>query len=119
MQDCPAYEKPPAAQRFAAYSKSVSSWMITPALPPSSRSTFFFPALPFKYQPTFALPVNESSLNRSSVTIFSAKSLAQGRMLTAPDGSPDWAITSASINAVIGVWGAGFKTIGLPEAIAG
>ena len=54
---------------------------MTPALPPSSRTTFFLPARAFIRQPTDGEPVNVSSLNRSSSTIRSPSSRVIGRML--------------------------------------
>ena len=61
---------------------------MTPALPPSSSTTFFLPARSFIRHPTEGDPVNVSSLNRSSLTIRSPSSRLIGRMLTAPSGMP-------------------------------
>ena len=93
--------------------------MMTPALPPNSRSTRFFPDLAFSIQPTPTLPVKLKTLKRGSVTICSATVLSQGKTLKAPAGNPASSTISPSISAVNGVCGAGFKTMGFPQAKQG
>ena len=92
---------------------------MTPALPPSSSTTFFLPARSFIRQPTDGLPVNVSSLNRSSATIRSPSSRVIGRMLTEPAGGPAASMISATVSIVSGSLDGGLSTIGLPDAIAG
>jgi hypothetical protein len=89
------------------------------ALPPSSSTTGFLPALAFSAQPTPGDPVNESSLNRSSVVNRSAASRLHGRMLNAPGGRSVSASNSPMINAPTGVCDAGLSTKGQPAAMAG
>ena len=97
---------------------AVASTM-TPALPPSSSTTFFLPARSFIRQPTLGLPVNVSSLKRSSATIRSPSSRVIGRMDTEPAGGPAASMISAIVSIVSGSADGGLSTIGLPEAIAG
>ena len=59
---------PPQTIRSAAKSASASAATIDRALPPSSSVTRFMPARLFSAQPTAGLPVNVSSLMRSSST---------------------------------------------------
>ena len=92
---------------------------MTPALPPSSSTTFFLPARAFIRQPTAGLPVKLSSLNRSSSTIRSPSSRVIGRMLTEPSGTPAASMISPTVSIVSGSLDGGLSTIGLPEAIAG
>ena len=92
---------------------------MTPALPPSSRTTFFLPARSFIRQPTDGLPVKLSSLKRSSATMRSPSSRVIGRMLTAPSGSPAESMISATVSIVSGSLEGGLCTIVQPEAIAG
>ena len=92
---------------------------IAPALPPSSRTTFFLPARAFIRQPTDGEPVNVSSLNRSSSTIRSPSSRVIGRMLTAPSGRPASATISPTVSIVSGSLDGGLSTIEQPAAIAG
>ncbi len=92
---------------------------MTPALPPSSSSTFFLPARAFIAHPTADEPVNVNSLNRSSVTRRSPVCRDIGRTLSAPFGRPALSRASARINAESGVLVAGFSTIALPAAMAG
>ena len=92
---------------------------MTPALPPSSSTTFFLPARAFIRQPTDGDPVKVRSLKRSSSTIRSPSSRLIGRMLTAPSGSPASAMISATLSMTSGSLDGGLRTIGLPEAIAG
>ena len=119
MQVCPAYPNPPAAQRCAARSRSASGSITTPALPPSSSVTFFLPHLDSSIQPTGALPVKLSSLNRASTTHRSASTLSQGTTLRPPGGTPASTATSPKRSAVRGVCGAGLIRIELPAARAG
>ena len=77
------------------------------------------PARAFIRQPTDGLPVNVSSLNRSSSTIRSPSSRVIGRMLTDPSGTPASSMISATVSIVSGSLDGGLRTIGLPEAIAG
>ena len=86
MQTWPEYANEPKTRRATAQSRSAVSSTIAPALPPSSRTTFFLPASAFIFQPTDGLPVKLSSLKRSSATIRSPVGLSMGRMLTAPCG---------------------------------
>ena len=92
---------------------------MTPALPPSSSTTFFLPARSFIRQPTDGLPVKVRSLNRSSATIRSPSSRVIGRMLTAPAGSPTPSMISATVSIVSGSFDGGLRTIEQPAAIAG
>ena len=96
MHTWPLYANAPVTTRRAAQSRSADLSTITPALPPSSRTTFFLPARSFIRQPTAGDPVKVSSLNRSSATIRSPSSRLIGRMLTAPSGSPASAMISAT-----------------------
>ena len=66
--------------RLTAQSRSAVSSTMTPALPPSSSTTFFLPARSFIRQPTDGEPVNDSSLKRSSATIRSPSSRVIGRI---------------------------------------
>ena len=84
---------------------------MTPALPPSSRTTFFLPARSFIRQPTDGLPVNVSSLKRSSATIRSPSSRVIGRMLTEPAGGPASSMISATVSIVSGSFDGGLRTI--------
>ena len=59
---------------------------MTPAFPPNSRTTFFFPLFAFSIHPIAALPVKLRSLKRSSVTMRSATAFEQGTTLRAPGG---------------------------------
>ena len=92
---------------------------MTPALPPSSSTTFFLPARSFIRQPTDGEPVKVSSLKRSSATIRSPSSRVIGRMLTEPAGTPAASMISATASIVSGSLDGGLSTIGLPDAIAG
>ncbi len=92
---------------------------MTPALPPSSSTTFFLPARSFIRQPTDGLPVNVRSLNRSSDTIRSPSSRLIGRTLTEPAGAPASSMISATVSMTSGSFDGGLRTIGLPLAIAG
>ncbi len=64
---------------MTAQSRSAVLSTITPALPPSSRTTFFLPARSFIRQPTDGDPVNVRSLNRSSATIRSPELAGHGQ----------------------------------------
>ena len=92
---------------------------MTPALPPSSRTTFFLPARSFIRQPTDGDPVNVSSLKRSSATIRSPSSRVIGRIDTEPAGTPAASMISATVSIMSGSLDGGLRTIGLPDAIAG
>ena len=92
---------------------------MTPALPPSSSTTFFLPARSFIRQPTDGEPVNVSSLNRSSDTIRSPSSRLIGSTLTMPSGTPAASMISATLSITSGSLDGGLRTIGLPEAMAG
>ena len=92
---------------------------MTPALPPSSRTTFFLPARSFIRQPTEGDPVKVSSLKRGSATIRSPSSRVIGRMDTEPAGTPAASMISATVSIVSGSLDGGLRTIGLPVAIAG
>src|ERR1022692_3538119 len=92
---------------------------MTPELPPSSRTTFFFPALFLMAHPTAALPVKLMSLMRSSVTSRPESPLASKTALNPPSGHPACWITSASSSAVSGVSSAGLRTMEQPAAMAG
>ncbi len=105
--------------RRTAQSRSAVRSTITPALPPSSRTTFFLPARSFMRQPTDGDPVNVSSLNRSSETIRSPSSRLIGRMLTMPSGTPAASMISPTLSMTSGSLDGGLRTIGLPDAIAG
>ncbi len=119
MHTCPAYPNAPTSVRFTAQSRSADRSTMTPALPPSSSTTFFLPARSFIRQPTDGEPVKVSSLNRSSSTIRSPSSRVIGRMLTAPCGSPTPSMISATVSIVSGSLDGGLRTIGLPLAMAG
>ncbi len=93
--------------------------MMTPALPPSSSTTFFLPARSFIRQPTDGEPVKVRSLNRSSATIRSPSSRVIGRIETDPAGTPAASMISATASIVSGSFDGGLRTIGLPDAIAG
>src|ERR1700674_3661580 len=82
---------------------------MTPEFPPSSRTTFFFPALFLMAQPTAALPVKLMSLMRSSLTSRPESSLESKTALNPPSGHPACWITSAKRSAVRGVWGSGLE----------
>ena len=84
------------------------------ALPPSSSKTRFLPAIDLRYQPTLALPVNESVAKRSSRTSDSATATSHGSTWNAPGGAPASLTRSASLSAVSGAWGGGFRTIEQP-----
>ena len=88
--------------------------MMTPALPPSSRTTFFFPHFSLSRHPTAALPVKLKSLKRGSTTNRSAIWFSHGSTLSPPGGTPASNATSPSNKAVNGVCGAGLIRIGLP-----
>ena len=92
---------------------------MTPALPPSSSTTFFLPARSFIRQPTDGEPVNVSSLKRGSATIRSPSSRVIGRIETEPAGTPAASMISATASIVSGSLDGGLSTIGLPAAIAG
>lgn len=108
-----------ASIRCVTSFKSESASTIQAALPPSSKTTFFFPARAFKSQPTAGEPVKLSNFKRSSVVNKSAPSRRQGRIENAPLGKLVSASTSPMISAPIGVRLAGFKTNGQPTAIVG
>jgi len=55
---------------------------------PNSKMILFLPALPFKSQPTAALPVKERTFKRSSATAASAKRLTHGSTWSPPAGRP-------------------------------
>ncbi len=93
--------------------------MMTPALPPSSRITFFLPARAFIAQPTDEEPVKVRSLKRSSVTSRSPSCRDIGSTLNAPFGSPASSSALARNSAESGVFVAGLRTMGLPAAMAG
>ena len=84
---------------------------MTPALPPSSSTTFFLPARSFMRQPTDGEPVKVSSLKRSSSTIRSPSARVIGRMLTAPSGTPERSMISATASIVSGSLDGGLSTI--------
>ena len=105
--------------RLTAQSRSAVLSTITPALPPSSRTTFFLPARSFIRQPTDGEPVNVSSLNRSSDTIRSPSSRLIGSTLTMPSGTPAASMISATLSMTSGSLDGGLRTIGLPDAMAG
>ena len=92
---------------------------MTPALPPSSSTTFFLPARSFIRQPTDGEPVKVSSLKRSSATIRSPSSRVIGRIETEPAGTPAASMISATASITSGSLDGGLRTIGLPDAIAG
>src|SRR5688500_11402257 len=92
---------------------------MAPALPPSSRTTFFLPASAFIFQPTDGDPVKLSSLNRSSLTIRSPVGRSIGRMLTAPLGRSVSARYSAMHNMLSGSLDGGLSTMLQPAAMAG
>ena len=119
MQTWPLYANAPTSVRFTAQSMSADLSTMTPAFPPSSSTTFFLPARSFIRQPTDGLPVNESSLNRSSLTIRSPSSRLIGRIETMPSGTPTLSMISATASITSGSLDGGLSTIGLPEAIAG
>ena len=93
--------------------------MMTPALPPSSRTTFFLPHFSLSRHPTAALPVKLKSLKRGSTTNRSAIWFSHGSTLSPPGGTPASNATSPSNKAVKGVCGAGLIRIGFPAARAG
>ena len=77
------------------------------------------PARPFSRQPTAGLPVNVSSLKRSSSTSGAASAVVDGTTAIPSSGQPASSTICASFSALIGVWLAGRTTIGLPAASAG
>ena len=97
MQTWPLYVKAPARQRRTAQSRSAVASTMAPALPPSSRTTFFLPARSFIRQPTAGEPVNVSSLKRSSDTNRSPRWRDIGSTDTAPGGSPASSMISATV----------------------
>src|SRR5258705_3454717 len=106
-------------QRSAAYSKLASAQITTPALPPSSSTTFFLPAFCLSVQPTAVLPVKLSSFSRSSETRIPASSFERGKTLRAPAGHPACSMICGKRSEVSEVCGAGFSTMVQPAAIAG
>ena len=77
------------------------------------------PARAFMPQPTADEPVNVRSLKRSSVTSLSPSARSIGRTDTAPSGTPASNSSRPSVKALRGVLVAGFRTMGLPAAMAG
>ena len=71
----------------------------------------FRPDFDFSIHPTRALPVNVSSVNRSSVASRSATSGTMCRKLAAPAGTPAASRISARIRLVSGACIGGFSTI--------
>ena len=104
---------------MTAQSRSAVLSTMTPALPPSSSTTFFLPARSFIRQPTDGEPVKVSSLKRASATIRSPSSRVIGRIETEPAGTPAASMISATVSIVSGSLDGGLRTIGLPAAIAG
>ena len=102
-----------------AQSRSADLSTMTPALPPSSRTTRFLPARSFIRQPTDGEPVKVSSLKRGSATIRSPSSRVIGRIETDPAGAPAASMISATASIVRGSADGGLRTIGFPEAMAG
>ena len=92
---------------------------MTPALPPNSSVTFFWPALLFSIQPTAPLPVKLIIRTRGSVTIISVSGPQAFNMLKACGGKPASSTISARITVESGVFSAGLMMMGLPAAIAG
>ena len=92
---------------------------MVPAFPPSSSTTFFFPASFFIFQPTSGEPVKERSLILSSVTNKLPTFLSIGRIDTAPLGRDVWLIMFASSKVDNGVVEDGLRIIGQLDAIAG
>ena len=119
MHTCPAYANDPYTSRATAQSRSAVSSTIAPALPPSSRTTFFLPASAFIFQPTEGEPVNESSLYRSSPTMASPVGRSMGRMLTAPLGRSVSSRYPATRSMTSGSFDGGLSTIEHPAAMAG
>ncbi len=105
--------------RSRAQSRGASSCTIAAALPPSSSSTRFLPAMLLRCQPTFAEPVNDRVAKRSSRTSPSATVLSHGTTCTASSGAPASRMCSASSSDVSGVWGGGLSRTGHPQASAG
>ena len=92
---------------------------MTAPLPPSSSVTRGVAATFCRRQPTSALPVNETILTRSSLTICSASSVRQGSTLTVAGGAPASRTISPIDSAESGVFDAGRTMHGQPAAIAG
>jgi hypothetical protein len=86
-----------------AWSRSASLSTITAALPPSSSTTFFLPALAFRSQPTPGEPVKDSSFSRSSVVNRSAPVAAGGQDREGAFGRSVSASTSPMMIAPSGV----------------
>ncbi|SSS89280.1 Uncharacterised protein [Acinetobacter baumannii] len=93
---------------------------MTAAFEPSSRLTFFNPALLRIPIPTAGLPVNEMLFTRESVTNLSpiTEPLPVTK-LNAPAGKSVSANNSARNSEDSGVWLAGFRTSVFPAAMAG
>ena len=92
---------------------------MTAPLPPSSSVTRGVSARRRSRQPTAGLPVNESSLIRSSWTSRSASSVRHGTTLTAAGGAPASSRMRPSDSAESGVFEAGLTMQGHPAANAG
>src|SRR4029079_6804579 len=103
---------PPIRQRFTAQATSADLSTMTPALPPSSSTTFFLPARSFIRQPTEGDPVKVSSLKRGSATILSPSSRVIGRIDTDPAGAPTDSMISATVSMTNGSLDGGLGTNG-------
>ena len=99
--------------------KLALSEIITPALPPNSKTIFFLPHCAFIGQPTAGEPVKLNKLKRSSVTNKFPVTLSIGKIETIPLGKFVLSIILANSKVDSGVEEAGFKMIGHPAAIAG
>ena len=87
---------------------------MTPALPPSSSTTFFLPARSFIRQPTDGLPGERQELE-PVVGDHPVPELAGHRQdLTPPGRDPADSTISATVSIVSGSFDGGLSTIGLP-----
>src|SRR4051812_33255329 len=119
MQICPLYENAPDMHLARIALMFMPFEMITAALPPSSSTTFFFPACDFSFQPTGGEPVKLSIAMRGSVARRVPVSRVIGRMETLPAGTPASWMILASSRVDSGVVEAGLRMIGQPLAMAG
>ena len=121
MHDWPAWLNPATATFAAAVAQSPDGSMISGALLPSSRPTFFSAALAAMAQPTSGEPVNVIRATSGCSTSGSPTVPPEPvTMLSQPGGRPHSSIRiSCSRMADRGVWLAGLRTTGHPAAMAG
>src|SRR5882757_10140953 len=116
----PEFLYDPLAARAAASSRSASSSTMMGSFPPSSRIWRLYTALPAMYLPTDTPPVK---VTRSTAGLVSSSSaISAGSPVSTESiggGSPASYRTSASANAVSGVFSLGLSTTRLLVATAG